>query len=142
MAEPSTREEGDDGPPLAARVHNNQLLGNSNGEDSGGIDSEGDDKGGKGCGVRGYDDDGGPCDDGGNCDGGGDGDEGGEDDSKRRRRQQIRQQQKQRQRDDDGDVTTTTEGFEQRQSWRGTLLSPKWEALLLFRAAAAITIGI
>ena len=53
MTEPSPREEGDDGPPLAARVHNNQLLGNSNGEDSGGIDSEGDDKGGKGCGVRG-----------------------------------------------------------------------------------------
>ena len=59
MTEPSPREEGDDGPPLAARVHNNQLLGNSNGEDSGGIDSEGDDKGGKGCGIRGYDDDGG-----------------------------------------------------------------------------------
>jgi len=55
--------------------------------------------------------------------------------------QQERQQQKQRQRDDDGDVTTTTEGFEQRQSWRKTLLSPKREALLLFRAAVAITIG-
>ena len=58
MTEPSLREEGDDGPPLAARVHNNQLLGNSNGEDSGGIDSEGDDKGGKGNGGRGYEDNG------------------------------------------------------------------------------------
>ncbi len=35
MTEPSTREEGDDGPPLAAKVHNNQLLGNSNGEEDG-----------------------------------------------------------------------------------------------------------
>ena len=26
MTEPSPREEGDDGPPLAARVHNNQIL--------------------------------------------------------------------------------------------------------------------
>jgi hypothetical protein len=26
MTEPSPREEGDDGPPPAARVHNNQIL--------------------------------------------------------------------------------------------------------------------
>ena len=90
--------------------------------------------------VEFYDDNGGNCDDGGNCDGGGDGDEGGEDDSKRQRRQQEWQQKKQRQRDDNGDVTTTTEGFEQRQSWQGTLLSSKREGLLLIRVAAAITI--
>jgi hypothetical protein len=115
--------------------------GNSNGEDSGGINSEGGNKGGKDYGVRGYNGDGGNCNDGGDCDDGGDGDKGGEDDSKRRQRQQERQQQKQQQRDNDGDATTTIEGFEQRQLWWGTLLSPKREALLLIRAAAAITIG-
>jgi hypothetical protein len=45
----------------AARVHNNQLQGNFNGEERGGDDSEGDDEGGKGDGGRGYEDDGGVC---------------------------------------------------------------------------------
>ncbi len=46
---------GDDGPPPAARVQNNQIL--SHGEDRGGDDSEGNDEGGKGGdGGRGYED--------------------------------------------------------------------------------------
>ncbi len=69
---------GDDGPPLVARVHNNQIL--SHGEDRGGDDSEGDDEGGKsGHGGRGYEDDGDNGDD-----GGGNGGEGGDDDAKQR----------------------------------------------------------
>jgi hypothetical protein len=70
---------GEDGPPPTARVHNNQIL--SHGEDRGGDDSEGDDRGGKGGdGGRGYEDDG---DDGNDGDGNGGGD-GGNDDAKRR----------------------------------------------------------
>jgi hypothetical protein len=69
MTEPSLRKEGDDGPPLAARVHNNQILGNINGKERGGYDSEGD-------GGRGYKDDG---EDGGNNGGGGDGGNDGDD---------------------------------------------------------------
>ena len=57
MAETSPRETGDDGPPPTARVHNNQLLSNFNGEERGGDDSEGDDECGKGNGGRGYEDD-------------------------------------------------------------------------------------
>jgi hypothetical protein len=73
MTEPSLRKEGDDGPPLAARVHNNQILGNINGKERGGYDSEGD-------GGRGYKDDG---EDGGNNGGNGDdGGDGGDDDAK------------------------------------------------------------
>ena len=55
---------GDDGPPPAARVHNNQILSHS--EDHGGDDSEGNDEGVKGVdGGRCYEDDG---DDGGDDD--------------------------------------------------------------------------
>ena len=52
-----------------------------NGEESGGNDSEGDDKGGKGDGCRGYEDDGDDGDD--NSDGG----DGGNNDTKQRQRQ-------------------------------------------------------
>ncbi len=70
---------GEDGPPLAARVRNNQIL--SRGEDHGGDNSKGDDEGGKGGdGDRGYADDGEYGDDG-NEDGG-DGGDGGDDDAK------------------------------------------------------------
>ena len=72
--EPSPREEGEDGPPPAARVHNNR---------------EGDDEGGKGNGGRGYEDN------------GDNGSDGGDNDAKRRRRQRVRKQQKQRQSDYD-----------------------------------------
>ena len=82
MMEPSMREEGDDGPPPAARVHNNQILGNINGKECGGNDSEGN-------GGRGY------KDNGGNSDDGGDGGDGGGNDAKRQRRQRGRQRQKQ-----------------------------------------------
>jgi hypothetical protein len=54
---------GDDGPPPAARVHNNQILSPHNSEDRGGDDSEGDNEGGKGDGGRGYKDDGNDGDD-------------------------------------------------------------------------------
>ncbi len=81
MTKPSPREEGDDGPPLAARVHNNQILAGINGEECGGDDSKGDDEGGKGDGGRGYKDD---CDD---NDGDDDNDNGGDDDTKQRQRQ-------------------------------------------------------
>jgi hypothetical protein len=53
MMEPSPREEGEDGPPPAARVHNNR---------------EGDDEGGKGNGGRGYEDNGDNGSDGGDND--------------------------------------------------------------------------
>jgi hypothetical protein len=53
---------GDDGPPPAVRVHNNQKA-DMNGQDRGGDDSKGDDEDGKGDGGRGYEDDGGDGDD-------------------------------------------------------------------------------
>ena len=68
---------GDDGPPPAVRVHNNQKA-DMNGQDRGGDGSKGDEEDGKGDGGRGYEDDGDNGDD-----------DGGDSSSIRRQTQQL-----------------------------------------------------